>query len=77
MRRGRPFQASVSERARWLSELAEALEQAQRLAWTMGLLEGDSVEAMQLYGRLEAARLEVQSLRSGRLAATQPKLDPE
>ena len=70
-------QASANERARWLAELAEALEQAQKLAWRMGLLEGDSVEAMELYGRLEAARMEVQSLRFGRFGTVPREYDPK
>ena len=70
-------QASASERARWLAQLAEALEQAQKLAWRMGLLEGNSVEAMELYGRLEAARMEVQSLRFGRFETVPREFDPE
>jgi len=64
-----PIQPTASERAQWLSDLAEALEQAQRLTWRIGLLEGTSVEAMELYGRLEAARTEVQSLRLGRFGS--------
>ena len=70
-------QASASERARWLTELADALEQAQKLAWTMGFLEENSVEAMELYGRLEAARMEVQSLRFGRFGTGSRKHDPK
>ena len=63
-----PNQRSTSERARWLAELAEALEQAQRLAWLVGQESGG--EAMELYGRLESVRLEVQSLQLGRLKAS-------
>ena len=77
MRVRRVHQTSANERARWLAELAEALEKAQKLAWSLGLLEGDSVEAMELYGRLEAARLEVQALRLGRFGAVQHEFNPE
>jgi len=50
-------------RAEWLAQLAEAIEGAQRLAWQLGTQEVTSVEARQLYGRLELARLELDSLR--------------
>ena len=50
-------------RAAWLAQLAEAIEGAQRLAWQLGMQERTSTEARQLYGQLEAARLELDSLR--------------
>ena len=70
------METTADERARWLTELAESLEQAQKLAWRMGLLDGNSVEAMELYGRLEAARLEAQSLRFGQFGAAQREYGP-
>jgi hypothetical protein len=60
-------------RAQWLAQISEAIESAQHLAWQLGTREGSSAEARELYGRLEAARLEIESLRgiglceSGRL----------
>ena len=54
-----------AERARWLAELAAAIEEAQRVAWRLGVAEGDSSEAKELYARLEVARAEVESLRRG------------
>ena len=63
-----PTEVSAVDRAQWLAELAEALEQAQRLAWQLGADDGGNAEAMELYGRLEAARLEVQSLRMGQFS---------
>jgi len=50
-------------RAEWLAQLAEAIEGAQRLAWQLGTQETTSKEARELYGRLEAARLELDTLR--------------
>jgi hypothetical protein len=50
-------------RAEWFAQLAEAIEGAQRLAWQLGTREGCSTEARDLYGRLEAARVELDSLR--------------
>jgi hypothetical protein len=60
-----PNQAVALERARWLTELADAIDQAQKLAWRLGVAEGDSEEARTLYARLEAVRAEVDSLRFG------------
>ena len=49
-------------RAEWLAELADAIESAQRLAWQLGTRAQTSSEVRELYGRLEAARLELDSL---------------
>jgi hypothetical protein len=53
----------AAERARWLAELAWAIDEAQQLAWRIGVIEGGSTEALELYVRLEAARIEVEGLR--------------
>jgi hypothetical protein len=66
-------QAGALERARWLEELAEAIAQAQRLTWRLGVLEGDSEEARSLYAQLESALAEVESLRFGDWAEVDPK----
>jgi hypothetical protein len=50
-------------RAQWFAQLAEAIEGAQRLAWQLGMHGEASGEARELYGQLEAARLELDSLR--------------
>jgi len=50
-------------RAEWCAQLAEAIEGAQRLAWQLGTEQATSIEARELYGRLEAARIELDSLR--------------
>lgn len=68
--------AVASERARWLSELSVAIDQAQKLAWRLGVSEGDDPEALDLYARLELAREEVESLRRGGWAGEQSQLDP-
>jgi hypothetical protein len=44
-----------------MAELAAAIEGAQRVAWQLGSAEHASFEARELYGRLEAARLEPRS----------------
>jgi hypothetical protein len=63
-----PIDVSAAERARWLAELSEALEQAERLVWSLGDRPGVAPELKELYGRLDAARAEVQSLRFRRAA---------
>ena len=47
----------------WLSELEDALEQAQRITSLLGLARGRSAETRELYQRLELARTEVEHLR--------------
>ncbi|MEO5773812.1 MAG: hypothetical protein ABIQ32_06805 [Sphingomicrobium sp.] len=53
------------ERARWLGELAEAIDAAQLVAWQVGAAGTHSAEALDLYCRLEAARDEIDRLRGG------------
>jgi hypothetical protein len=53
---------NAATRARWLAELANAIESAQQLAWQLGTASRPSAEARDLYGRLEAARVEVESM---------------
>ena len=60
-----PTHADVLSRSRWLDELTQAISQAQLLAWRLGVEDGDSSEARELYARLEAARTEVEALRYG------------
>lgn len=60
-----PFKFSPNEEARWLAKLAEAIGQAQRLVWRIGVSEGDSAQAKDLYVRLEAVRAEIDALRRG------------
>jgi hypothetical protein len=70
-------QAGALERARWLGELAEAIAQAQRLTWRLGVLEGDSEEARTLYARLESALAEVEALRFGDWVELRNEVDPK
>jgi len=50
-------------RAEWFVQLAQAIDSAQRVAWRLGAQECTSSEARDLYGRLEAARIELDSIR--------------
>ena len=52
----------AAERARWLVDLANAIDQAQQLAWRLAHEEGHP-EASSLYSRLECAREEIDALR--------------
>jgi hypothetical protein len=47
----------------WLEQLAQTIDEAQQLAWRVGVEEGSCPQAMDLYVQLEAARGEVDSLR--------------
>ena len=59
-----------------LFELAEAIDQAQRVAWALGIAEGDDHDAKELYGRIESVRVEIESLRYGRWSGGSTELDP-
>lgn len=50
-------------RAQWLAQISETIESAQRLAWQLRTDERKSRDARELYGKLEAARAELDSLR--------------
>ena len=71
-----PIDVSAAERARWLAELSEALEQAERLIWSMSDRPGTTPELKELYGRVDAARAEIQSLRFKRSAGPRPNVQP-
>lgn len=57
---------AAAVRARWMAELAAAIEGAQRVAWQVGSGHHASSEARELYGELEAARVELETLRGVR-----------
>lgn len=71
-----PDEAVALERARWLAELAQAIAQAQKLVWTLGVIEGDNEEARELYTRLELARGDVEALRFGGWVEVRKEIDP-
>ena len=71
-----PIEVSAADRARWLAELADALEQAERLVWSLGDLPSTNPEMIDLYGSLDAARAEVQALRVKRVATPPADLRP-
>jgi len=71
-----PDQVVALARARWLDELTDAIALARRLAWRLGVAEGDSEQARELYARLEALQSEVASLRGGNWVAVRKEIDP-
>ena len=62
---GVPTEVPAAERARWLAELSEALTEANRLLASMDP-GARHPELRELFLRIEAARLEIQSLRLSR-----------
>jgi hypothetical protein len=54
------------ERSRWLGELAQAIDDAQRLVWELGSAAGLSVDTLDLYARLEVVRDELERMRRAR-----------
>lgn len=75
--RGPPDRLVALERARWLDELTDAISQAQRLAWSIGVAECDCPKARQLYARLEAVRSEIDFLRLSDWVAVRKEIDPK
>ena len=69
-------QTAALDRARWLDELAQAISQAQRITWSLGVQDGDSEEARARYSRREVARSEVEALRYGDWVDVREEIDP-
>jgi hypothetical protein len=61
-------------RAQLFAQLTAAIEGAQSLAWQLGTRDATAAQACELYGRLEAARIELDSLRG---LARRPDFDIE
>lgn len=70
-------EAAAIARARWLAELAFAIDRAQRLARKLAVSERDGAEAMELDRHLEAVRLEVDELRRGTRLLLRREIDPK
>ncbi len=54
--------APGAARAIWLSELSTAIDEAQWLAWRIGVVEGRNAKALELYVQLEMVRAEVEAM---------------
>jgi hypothetical protein len=61
-----PTEVLAAERARWLAQLSEALEEAHRLLIAADFEDEERCAMRELCWRIEAARFEVQSLRLSR-----------
>lgn len=71
-----PTEVPAAERARWLAEVSEALNEAHRILSQLHLSQEDEATARELYLRIQAARLEVQSLRLSRSLNPREETDP-
>ena len=71
-----PNEEVAARRSRWLAELAAALDDARRVTKTLGADDG-RIEAVELYARIEAVRLEIQAMRLSRLSGGGVNLHPE
>ena len=58
-----PGESIAADRARWLAELSESLDEAQKLLMRLGIGTAESPLEMELYLRIEGARCAVQGLR--------------
>jgi len=67
------IQWTAQDKIRWLAELARAIDEAQQIVWRLAVLRGDNPRTSEVYGRLEAARDEVERLQ--RTAGRQAKLE--
>lgn len=71
-----PNEGPAAARARWLAELADALDEAQRLMKELGVDDG-RIEAHDLCARIEAARVEVETIRLRRSSGGGQDFGPE
>ncbi|HET7816139.1 MAG TPA: hypothetical protein VFK58_00990 [Sphingomicrobium sp.] len=58
---------SEAARALWFFELEKAIDEAQWLAWRIGVVEGRNAQALELYVQLEMVRAEVEALRGHKI----------
>jgi hypothetical protein len=72
-----PIEVPPADRARWLAELAQALDEAQRLFRQLDMRTIPRADAFELFMRIEAARLEVQSLRLSRSLRERAEMSPQ
>ena len=70
-------QLAAAQRARWLAELAEAIDGAKRLARTLAVSRHEEAEARDLFARLVAVELEVEVLRRVPRNDMRSQIDPK
>lgn len=67
---------SVAQRARWLAELAEALNEARRVVKQLAI-EESRYDTLEVAARIEAARFDVESLRLRRSIGARQDVGPK
>ena len=72
-----PTEVPATERARWLAELSEALDNAHQILMQLVLPTDRRADAIDLFLRIQAAKLEVQSLRLSRSLNPRNQNDPK
>ena len=72
-----PIEPLGTERARWLAELASALEEASILLGGASVEPSDLAEARDLFVSIEAARMETQALQRSRALTPRQEITPE
>lgn len=72
-----PIPHSPAERGQWLAALDEGLSKAQKLLEELADSGCERPIAYDLYWRIAAARMEIQSLRSSRSLQPRESIDPE
>jgi len=71
-----PNEGSAAARARWLAEVAEALEEARQVMKQLGAATG-GIEMVHLYDRIDALAVDVESARRMRSTRPPAQLHPE
>jgi hypothetical protein len=71
-----PNEGAAAARARWLAELAEALEEARQVMKQLGAAAG-RIEMVELYNRIDALALDVETMRRMRSARSPEHVRPE
>jgi hypothetical protein len=66
-----PMEYAAAERARWLAELASTLDQAHEVLMQLAVAPEKRVAMIDLHVRIEAARLEIRTLRLSRSLQSQ------
>jgi hypothetical protein len=64
------------ERSRWLAELAQAVDEALRLARAMEGPQRDCARAKEIHARLKQVRIEIDALRRGGWGTRPIEIDP-
>jgi hypothetical protein len=64
--------AGVARARQWLLELDRAIDEAQWLAWRIGVVEGRNAQALELYVQLELVRAEVEAVRGRHFHGLRP-----